>query len=115
MGAHAGVGTHHADLKSLGNPPDPVGVLGEEIPREADVGLVGKLLRGALSRHNQSPETTTHDDLVLPGETNEPRKRPKRLFGRHELGGQSAFRSLSRPEQSQLTQLVGTSDMIVGS
>jgi hypothetical protein len=51
---HAGVGTHHADLESLGDPPDSVGVLGEEVPSEADLRLVGKLLHGALSSHIES-------------------------------------------------------------
>lgn len=38
---HTGVGTDHTCLKSLGNPPDPVRVPGEEIASKTDFGAVG--------------------------------------------------------------------------
>jgi hypothetical protein len=47
LGDGAGVGADHTDFEGLGDAPDPVRVLGEEVTREADLGVVGERLRAS--------------------------------------------------------------------
>jgi hypothetical protein len=90
LGDGAGVGADHSDLESLGDAPDPVRILGEEVTRETNLSVVGESLSRcqkevSLLPDDFSSDEMTYDDLLLGLEPNQSSQGPESLLAVEEL------------------------------